>query len=567
MALSSFLRARLVPRSAPLMEACSRSRRDASSRVRSSSSWWRIEAVARKKPSVGMPVSSAMIWSASAGSSIDWPSYSRRTVPREPANVFSSVPRFWPSSSSCSNSMVTTDLRLRRGVPRSKGFEVAGRAGDATGDGQLDRALDGGLAGLVGPAHDGQPGCEVDVELAVAADLPELEAADPHSEISCPASSRRPSRSESRSSAASSTWPAFSQAAMRASRSRMKAPATVSGDGSDAARERRHRPVADAHLEERGREARLDLVDVEVEVVRPDPDEPDVEHEVRVGALLERVDQRGLALDRGGVELGPVEPGPSDDALLDGHDPLAGRLVQLDQQHLAGPVLVQGDRLRCARVRIRHGPAAPLLGRVPVPEGEIVEMAGRDLVDREDDLVAVRLARDRQRAMDHPDAPLAGGLRLGGVEPSERTGRGTLGGEDPAMDDRVDRIQVDGRLVRREDRQEVVRLGAAGEGLEVVRAVDRRAVVDVVGARDDDGPDARLDQASQLGGDALHGTARLHVGVEQVAGDQDQVDALRDGEVHRGGERRELTLALGSRLLSEVIVTGAEMDVGGVDDP
>ena len=31
--------------------------------------------------------------------------------------------------------------------------------------------------------------------------------------------------------------------------------------------------------------ARLDLVDVEVELVRPDADEPDVEDEVRVGPL------------------------------------------------------------------------------------------------------------------------------------------------------------------------------------------------------------------------------------------------------------------------------------------
>ena len=73
-ALSSFLRARLVPRSAPLIEAWSRSRSAPSSRDRSLSSWWRTDAVERKKPSVGMPVSSAMTWSASAGSVMDWPS-------------------------------------------------------------------------------------------------------------------------------------------------------------------------------------------------------------------------------------------------------------------------------------------------------------------------------------------------------------------------------------------------------------------------------------------------------------------------------------------------------------
>ena len=73
-ALSSFLRARLVPRSAPLIDAWSRSRRAPSSRDRSLSSRWRTDAVERKKASVGMPVSSAMTWSASVGSVIDWPS-------------------------------------------------------------------------------------------------------------------------------------------------------------------------------------------------------------------------------------------------------------------------------------------------------------------------------------------------------------------------------------------------------------------------------------------------------------------------------------------------------------
>ena len=70
-----------------------------------------------------------------------------------------------------------------------------------------------------------------------------------------------------------------------------------------------------------------------------------------------------------------------------------------------------------------------------------------------------------------------------------------------------------------------------GERLEVVRAVDRRAVVDVVGARDDDGPDLRDRQPLQLGRDALHGPARLDVRVEQVAGDQEEVDLLGDGEI------------------------------------
>jgi hypothetical protein len=59
-AFSSLCRARDVPRSAPLIDAWSRSRRVASSRSRSASSWWRIDAVERKNASLGMPVISAI---------------------------------------------------------------------------------------------------------------------------------------------------------------------------------------------------------------------------------------------------------------------------------------------------------------------------------------------------------------------------------------------------------------------------------------------------------------------------------------------------------------------------
>ena len=71
----------------------------------------------------------------------------------------------------------------------------------------------------------------------------------------------------------------------------------------------------------------------------------------------------------------------------------------------------------------------------------------------------------------------------------------------------------------------------------------------------------------QLGGDALDRAPRLHVRVEQVAGDQDEVDLLGDRQVDGRREGGELPLALGGRLLAEVVVARAEMDVGGVDDP
>ena len=72
-------------------------------------------------------------------------------------------------------------------------------------------------------------------------------------------------------------------------------------------------------------------------------------------------------------------------------------------------------------------------------------------------------------------------------------------------------------------------------------------------------------QPAQLGGDAVHGALRLGVGVEQVAGDQEEVDLLGDREVDGGLERRELALTLGRRGFAEVGVTCAEVDVRGVE--
>ena len=47
-------------------------------------------------------------------------------------------------------------------------------------------------------------------------------------------------------------------------------------------------------------------------------------------------------------------------------------------------------------------------------------------------------------------------------------------------------------------------------------------------------PDPGLGEALELGGDALDRAARLDVGVEQVAGDEEQVDLLGEGEVDGG---------------------------------
>ena len=145
------------------------------------------------------------------------------------------------------------------------------------------------LPASLGPRTTVTPGRQVDVELAVPAQVADLEPPDPHSETSWPASSSRPRRRASRSSAASAVAArtarvvggAASSSAMRASRSRMNAPAIVSGDGQGALGQGGQAHVADPHLEERPGQRGLDLVEVQVELVRPDADHAGVEDEVR----------------------------------------------------------------------------------------------------------------------------------------------------------------------------------------------------------------------------------------------------------------------------------------------
>ena len=86
-------------------------------------------------------------------------------------------------------------------------------------------------------------------------------------------------------------------------------------------------------------------------------------------------------------------------------------------------------------------------------------------------------------------------------------------------------------------------------------------------ARDDDRADPGLGESLELRGDALDGTSRLDVAVEQVARDQEEIDLLREGEVDGCGEGGELPFTLGARLLAEVVVASTEMDIGGMDDP
>ena len=218
----------------------------------------------------------------------------------------------------------------------------------------------------------------------------------------------------------------------------MNAPATVSGRGQDPLGQGRQRDVADPGLEERARERRLDLVRIEVEVVRPDADEPDVEHEVRVRLRAQRRDQRRLAGHAAGVELELLELRRADRALLHLDRAPRGVRGQLDEEDLASPVLVERDRLRRPGVAVRDRTGLAGLGRVPVAERQVVEAGRGDLVRRDDDLVVLGLARDDDRAVDHADPPGRRDPRHVGREASQRTVRRALRREDRTVHDGVD---------------------------------------------------------------------------------------------------------------------------------
>ena len=86
-------------------------------------------------------------------------------------------------------------------------------------------------------------------------------------------------------------------------------------------------------------------------------------------------------------------------------------------------------------------------------------------------------------------------------------------------------------------------------------------------ARDDDGADLGRHESLQLGSDALYRAARLHVRVEEIAGDEEEIDLLGEGEIDGGLEGRELSLSLGARLFAEIVVSSAQVDVGGMNQP
>ncbi len=197
-------------------------------------------------------------------------------------------------------------------------------------------------------------------------------------------------------------------------------------------------------------------------------------------------------------------------------------------------------------------------------EGEVVEAAGGDLLDRDHDLVVVRAPGDGDGRVQQPDPPgRRRHLERGEVE--QGAVRSALGGEHGPVDHRVDGRQVDPRALGREDGDHVLGRARSGHRRQVVRPVDGAAVVDVVGAGDSTARIRAWASRRQLRGHPLHRAPWLDVGIEQVTGDQEQVHLLRDRQVDAGAERRELALALGRSSLAEISMASAEVDVRGVE--
>src|SRR5207302_4763735 len=79
---------------------------------------------------------------------------------------------------------------VRATIPRPHRLQVCLRGRDLAGERDLDCSLDRGLAGLVGTAHNRETRRESQVQVRVPADVVQVEAGDPHSVTSWPASRR-----------------------------------------------------------------------------------------------------------------------------------------------------------------------------------------------------------------------------------------------------------------------------------------------------------------------------------------------------------------------------------------
>ena len=248
------------------------------------------------------------------------------------------------------------------GVPRAERVHVGAAARHLAGQGQLDRPLDRRLAGLVRAVDDRQPGRERDLELAVAAEVAEVEPGDPHRVTSWPASSSRPRRRTSRSSAASPRRP------VGAGRLELGDPALDVADeragdrvggrqdalGQGGQRQSRTRSLQEAALERAPRPRRV------AGRARPGGRRSAGRRGRGPGSARAASARRAPA----GRRPSPASRSSFSNRVLPTVRSstvtvrVAVRLVELDEQDLARAVLVDRDRLRARRRRRTSSPPA-----------------------------------------------------------------------------------------------------------------------------------------------------------------------------------------------------------------
>src|SRR5262245_23477033 len=125
-----------------------------------------------------------------------------------------------------------------------------------------------------------------------------------------------------------------------------------------------------------------------------------------------------------------------------------------------------------------------------------------------------------------------------------------------APHDRVELGKVDRLAVKPADHMDVVR-----SGREVVAIVDRvRAEHIVVSGQDDD----RLMEARELAAHEIDGLVGYAVVIEEVAGDQEQIDLIMERPVDDALEYAPAALAGRGLLPRSPIAVAFEVDVGGV---
>jgi hypothetical protein len=190
---------------------------------------------------------------------------------------------------------------------------------------------------------------------------------------------------------------------------------------------------------------------------------------------------------------------------------------------------------------------------VLVSERQIVPAGVADVVG-EDRRGPIRpLAVLIEEAVSHGQAPAP---RVAARNVSERLKAGLVLLHRAPPDDRVQLGQLDGLAVEPANQVNVARTGG-----EVIAIVDRVAAEHVVVAgQDHDG----LGEPRELAAHERDGIVADAVVIEQIAGDQQEVDLIAQRAVDDAPEHAPLALAVRRLLPSVTVAVALEVDVGGV---